>query len=209
MRKRGTSWVGSEPLEILIRIEADDMNFDSAIGVAQSPLQQFTKLAQQREYGFLVGLKAGNPVRRYARNQDERQACRRRTSSVQKSSAPSEDMAPFQEVWRRYYRRGGIGSTMSAPGQSRRSDCAPMTSGLPRLADILRVRCHVSKVPKAEVYPQQSVQPATRHPSTWAQQAPRRLGTTRTRTDADGSRAIRNGRFQRPVPQLRRQKHHS
>ena len=53
------------------------------------------------------------------------------------------------------------------------------------------------------------VQPATRHPSTWAKQAPRRLGTTRTRTDADGSRAIRNGRFQRPVPQLRRQKHQS
>jgi hypothetical protein len=63
--------------------------------------------------------------------------------------------------------------------------------------------------PKAEVYPQQSVQPATRHPYTWAQQAPRRLGTTRTRTDADGSRAIRNGRFQRPVPQFRRQKHQS
>src|SRR6266404_9236514 len=61
-------------------------------------------------------------------------------------------------------------------------------------------------LPRAEVYPQQSVQPATRHPSTWAQQAPRRLGTTRTRTDADGSRAIRKGRFQRPVPQLRRQK---
>src|SRR5882762_9418161 len=58
-------------------------------------------------------------------------------------------------------------------------------------------------------FPQQSVQPATRHPSTWAQQAPRRLGTTRTRTDADGSRAIRNGRFQRPVPQLLRQKHQS
>src|SRR6266849_6827558 len=43
-------------------------------------------------------------------------------------------------------------------------------------------KCHSTK---AEVYPQQSVQPATRHPSTWAQQlAPRRLGTTRTRTDA-------------------------
>ena len=67
----------------------------------------------------------------------------------------------------------------------------------------------IDALPKAEVYPQQSVQPATRHPSTWAQQAPRRLGTTRTRTDADGSRAIRNGRFQRPVPQLRRQKHQS
>ena len=106
MPKRGTSWVASEPLEILIRIEADDMNFDGAIGVAQSPLQQSTILAQQREYGCLVGLKAGNPVRRYARNQDERQACR--------SCAPSEDIAPFQEVWRRYYRRGGISSTMSA-----------------------------------------------------------------------------------------------
>jgi hypothetical protein len=44
--------------------------------------------------------------------------------------------------------------------------------------------------PKAEVYPQQSVQPATRHPYTWAQQAPRRLGTTRTRTDADGARLL-------------------
>src|SRR5712672_2833751 len=66
-----------------------------------------------------------------------------------------------------------------------------------------------STASKAEVYHQQSVQPATRHPSTWAQQAPRRLGTTRTRTDADGSRAIRNGRFQRPVPQLLRQKHQS
>jgi hypothetical protein len=76
MRKRGTSWVGSEPLEILIRIEADDMNFDGAIGVAQSPLQQSTKLAQQREYGLLVGLKAGNPVRRYPYHQDEREACK-------------------------------------------------------------------------------------------------------------------------------------
>ena len=72
MRKRGTSWVAFEPLEILIRIEADDMNFDSAIGLAQSSLQQSTKLAQQREYGLLVGLKASNPIRRYARNQDER-----------------------------------------------------------------------------------------------------------------------------------------
>src|ERR1700688_304112 len=76
MRKRGASWVASEPLQILIRIEADDMNFDSAIGVAQSSLQQSAKLTQQREYGFLVGLIAGNPVRRYARNQDGRQACR-------------------------------------------------------------------------------------------------------------------------------------
>src|SRR5258707_11935455 len=77
-------------------------------------------------------------------------------------------------------------------------------SGSPPLATELRTSLEVRFVPKAEVYPQQSVQPATRHPSTWAQQAPRRLGTTRTRTDADGSRAIRNGRFQRPVPQLLR-----
>ena len=94
MRKRGTSWVASEPLEILIRIEADDMNFDRAIKVAQSPLQQSAKLAQQRKYGCLVGLKAGNPVRRYARNQDER----KRAEVV----CPIEDMAPFQEVWRRH-----------------------------------------------------------------------------------------------------------
>jgi hypothetical protein len=64
MRKRSPSRVAPEPLEILIRIEADDMDFDSAIGVAQSPLQQSTKLAQQGEYGILVGLNAGNPVRR-------------------------------------------------------------------------------------------------------------------------------------------------
>src|SRR5260370_42466927 len=36
---------------------------------------------------------------------------------------------------------------MSAEGQSRRSDRAPMTSGLPLKADILRGRRHVSKVP--------------------------------------------------------------
>jgi hypothetical protein len=42
----------------------------------QSPLQQSTKLAQQREYGLLVGLKAGNPVRRYPYHQDEREACK-------------------------------------------------------------------------------------------------------------------------------------
>jgi hypothetical protein len=38
-------------------------------------------------------------------------------------------------------------------GQSRRSDRAPMTSGLPRLTDIFGVRRHVSMVPKAEVTP--------------------------------------------------------
>src|ERR1700722_14112320 len=75
MRKRGASRVASVPLEILLRIEADDMNFDRAVGVAQPPFKQSAKLAQQREYGVLVGLKAGDPVRRYARNQDEGQAC--------------------------------------------------------------------------------------------------------------------------------------
>jgi hypothetical protein len=38
---------------------------------------------------------------------------------------------------------------MSDLGHSRRSDRAPFTSGLPRLADILRVGRHVSNVPKA------------------------------------------------------------
>src|SRR6266446_968633 len=93
--------------------------------------------------------------------------------------------------------------------KTRKAQCEQMLSALPPRADIAQRSRHVRFVPKAEVYPQQSVQPATRHPSTWAQQAPRRLGTTRTRTDADGSRAIRNGRFQRPVPQLLRQKHQS
>jgi hypothetical protein len=36
---------------------------------------------------------------------------------------------------------------MSEVGQSRQFDAAPLTSGLPRLADILRVIRHVSKVP--------------------------------------------------------------
>src|SRR6266851_966359 len=98
---------------------------------------------------------------------------------------------------------------MSEMGQKLKSSLAARTSALPLTADITNCGFDDGFVPKAEVYPQQSVQPATRHPSTWAQQAPRRLGTTRTRTDADGSRAIRNGRVQRPVPQLRRQKHQS
>jgi hypothetical protein len=40
---------------------------------------------------------------------------------------------------------------MSEMGHSRRIDRAPFTSGLPRLADILRVGRHVSKVPKADI----------------------------------------------------------
>src|SRR5258705_12686533 len=45
-----------------------------------------------------------------------------------------------------------------------------------READIRRKDRQVRFVPKVENYNQQCVQPATRHPSTWAQQAPRRLG---------------------------------
>jgi len=40
---------------------------------------------------------------------------------------------------------------MSELGQSRRLERAPVTSGLPRGADILSVGRHVSNVPKAEV----------------------------------------------------------
>jgi hypothetical protein len=44
---------------------------------------------------------------------------------------------------------------MSYVGQKRRFDRCPVTSGLPRLTDILSVRRHVSKVPKA-VMPEKS-----------------------------------------------------
>jgi hypothetical protein len=40
---------------------------------------------------------------------------------------------------------------MSHMGQKRRADRAPVTSGLPRLADILRATWHASNVPKPEV----------------------------------------------------------
>ena len=43
-----------------------------------------------------------------------------------------------------------LGQT-SVPGQSRHFDRAPLTSGLPRLADILRVSRYVSQVPKADI----------------------------------------------------------
>jgi hypothetical protein len=42
-------------------------------------------------------------------------------------------------------------SPMSQLGQSRRFHRAPITSGLPREADIFRVRRYVSKVPTTEV----------------------------------------------------------
>jgi hypothetical protein len=48
-------------------------------------------------------------------------------------------------------RRGG--RAMSELGQSRHFDRAPPTSGLARLADILRVIRHVSKVPEAAIEP--------------------------------------------------------
>jgi hypothetical protein len=40
---------------------------------------------------------------------------------------------------------------MSLLGQSRHFDRAPLTSGLPRLADIFSVCRHVSKVPKSDL----------------------------------------------------------
>ena len=40
---------------------------------------------------------------------------------------------------------------MSLVGHSRHFDRAPLTSGLPRLADILRVSRHVANVPEPEV----------------------------------------------------------
>jgi hypothetical protein len=40
---------------------------------------------------------------------------------------------------------------MSLVGQSRHFARAPLTSGLPRLADILRVIRHVSKVPTCDI----------------------------------------------------------
>src|SRR5712691_1788201 len=42
-------------------------------------------------------------------------------------------------------------TAMSVLGQSRHFDLAPVTSGLPRLADISRVSRHVSKVPWHEI----------------------------------------------------------
>ena len=39
---------------------------------------------------------------------------------------------------------------MSQLGQSRHFACAPLTSGLPRLADILGINRHVRKVPIAD-----------------------------------------------------------
>jgi hypothetical protein len=47
------------------------MNLDSAVGVAQASLQQSAKLPQQGKYGVLVFLKAGDTLRRHARNQDK------------------------------------------------------------------------------------------------------------------------------------------
>jgi hypothetical protein len=55
------------------------------------------------------------------------------------------------------HRRGNVvrhkksGDLTSATGHSRRSDRAPFTSGLPQLADILRVGRHVSNVPEAVI----------------------------------------------------------
>jgi hypothetical protein len=51
---------------------------------------------------------------------------------------------------------------MSLPGQSRHFDRAPLTSGLPRLADILSVIRHVSQVPISEVATAHSITSSTR-----------------------------------------------
>jgi len=50
-------------------------------------------------------------------------------------------------------------SLMAYVGRQRRFDLRPVTSGLPRRTDILRVRRHVSKVPMHEVA---ALQPAAR-----------------------------------------------
>src|SRR6266404_6890600 len=48
----------------------------------------------------------------------------------------------FRELWR-----------SAAMGQKRRSERAPMTSGLPRRTDILSVPRQVSKVPRRDITP--------------------------------------------------------
>ena len=53
-------------------------------------------------------------------------------------------------------------SLTAALGHSRRSDRAPFTSGLPRLADILWVGRHVSNVPEPEVRLAYSITSAAR-----------------------------------------------
>jgi hypothetical protein len=45
----------------------------------------------------------------------------------------------------------GDDQSMSGMGQSRHFDCAPLTSGLPQLADILSGIRHVSKVPTCDI----------------------------------------------------------
>ena len=60
---------------------------------------------------------------------------------------------PLAEV-----RESVSGQPMSAAGQTRHFDCAPTTSGLPQRTDILRLRRHVSKVPKAEAMPAREYQ---------------------------------------------------
>jgi hypothetical protein len=52
-------------------------------------------------------------------------------------------------AFRRHDQR--CGRRMSGSGPSRHFDRAPITSGLPRLADIFRDRRHVSRVPATEV----------------------------------------------------------
>ena len=55
-----------------------------------------------------------------------------------------------------YRSAAGLGPT-SEMDQTRHFDCAPATSGLPRLADILKDGRHVSKVPTADLLAATSV----------------------------------------------------
>src|ERR1035437_3885037 len=55
-----------------------------------------------------------------------------------------------REVHVRFWERPRV-KVPRATRQSRHSDHAPLTSGLPRLADIFSVRRHVSKVPNPDI----------------------------------------------------------
>jgi hypothetical protein len=70
-----------------------------------------------------------------------------RSSSASKGGEPARALNVWMRLQCRFW------------GQERRSDRAPVTSGLPRQTDIPSVRRHVSKVPKHKVA---ALQPAAR-----------------------------------------------
>jgi hypothetical protein len=77
---------------------------------------------------------------------------RRRTAPMWAEKILSRDVA-IKAINSRVEKRKTIrcpALCMSAGGQSRHFDRALATSGLPRLADILKVGRHVSKVPPAD-----------------------------------------------------------